>query len=815
MQKLFICLLLFCIFNTPLFAQIQLNGTLVTDAEKHVPDTRISVAGGPSDITDSKGQFSIKLSLDFIEGERVILIVDKKDWVINHPLDGEWNLPNIKLQNVQYTKVIIVPKGSKRLWTHQRIEKHIGLLSDEIAKLKKESDQPKPIDFSYYLSQWADKYGFTLDEVKAAFDQWAKSIKPTDSKRTLALREFYQKNFAQAAEYFEEAAIEDEAILKEIEEARRQKILQIYENWKDAGNSLSNLYQFKTALIKYEKAKKKVPKGEFFNEWAEIEILIGKMNYELGIRVEGEQSQKYLNDALESSRRVEQESPRSIYPKKWAMAQHEIGKLLSEQGIRTAGEQGAQLLGEAIAAYRLVLQVRTRDQLPQQWAATQNNLGNALKNQGIRTAGEQGAQLLAEAVAAYRLALQVRTRDQLPQDWAISQNNLGIALKNQGIRTAGEQGAQLLADAVAAYRLALQVYTRDQLPQQWAATQNNLGAALSEQGIRTAGEQGAQLLSEAVATYRLALEVRTREQLPQQWAATQNNLGTALSDQGIRTAGEQGAQLLAEAVAAYRLALQVYTRDQLPQDWAMTQNNLGIALKDQGIRTAGEQGAQLLAEAVAAYRLALEIRTFEHLPMGWAQTQNNLAETFTYLQDWQNTADCYANVLKVYPDYEKAYRIASYLYHNVLFNFPAAYQENKSWLELNPDDISAQCDFVEQHFTSSRFSECEKLVVSLLKNPEIDTHVNIALRAIEIANLVALNKTSQIPDKLDNLVSNITSQPDTFKVNWSFEGTKHFISQNEKLAPYRQWLIQLFEALEQEGRENILVALKAVRESWE
>ncbi|MDZ7344993.1 MAG: hypothetical protein ONA90_10825 [candidate division KSB1 bacterium] len=37
----------------------------------------------------------------------------------------------------------------------------------------------------------------------------------------------------------------------------------------------------------------------------------------------------------------------------------------------------------------------------------------------------------------------------------------------------------------------------------------------------------------------------------------------------------------------------------------------------------------------------------------------------------------------------------------------------------------------------------------------------------------------------------IAGQPDTFKVGWTFNGTKHFISQNEMLAPYREWLLQL------------------------
>ncbi len=966
MKRALFYLLICCVWLNLAQAQVILNGDLLTDAEQPVPDTRVGVAGGQGVITDSKGQFSIRLSLDFIEGERVILVVHKEGWVINYPLDGEWNLPAKKLQEVptQYTKVIIVPYGSKALWTHARVEKHIALLSDEIAKLKKEGDEPRPIDFSYYLSEWADKYGFTQQQVKTAFDQWANAVKDSTDKRTKGLREFYQQNFALAAQYFDEAADEGEAELKEIEEARRQKILQIYTNRKDAGNSLSNLYQFAEALTKYEKASALVPKESFPNEWAEIRNFIGITKAEIGIRIGGEKASTFLREAEQAYREALQVYTREQLPQDWAMTQNNLGNALSEQGIRTAGEVGAQLLSEAVAAYRAALTVYTREQLPQQWATTQNNLGNALKEQGIRTGGEAGAELLAEAVAAYQHALQVRTREQLPQDWAMTQNNLGAALSGQGIRTGGEAGAELLseavaafqhalqvytreqlpqqwattqnnlgtalseqgirtggeagagllaqavlayqnalqvytreqlpqywagtqnnlgnalseqgirtggeagadllAEAVAAYQHALQVYTREQLPQQWATTQNNLGAALKEQGIRTGGEAGAELLSEAVAAYRAALTVRTREQLPQQWATTQNNLGSALQDQGIRTAGEVGAQLLSEAVAAYRAALTVYTREQLPQDWAMTQNNLGIALQEQGIRTGGEAGADLLAEAVAAYqhalqvytreqlpqdwamtqnnlgaalkeqgirtggeagadllseavsayRLALEVRTFEHLPVQWAQTQNNFAEAYTYLQDWPNVVACYANVLKVYPDYEKAYQTASYLYHEVLLNFSEAFALNQQWLARHPEDLSALCGFAEKHFTTGRFAECEKRLSALLANPEIAHPVKIALCTIEIANLLALNQAEQIQEKLEVLQQAIASQPEDFKVGWSFAGTKHFISQHEPLVPYRAWLLQFFSALEGENREAILQALQSVQADY-
>ncbi len=319
-------LLIGCVWLNIAQTQVILNGNLLTDAELPVPDTRVGVAGGPGDITDSKGQFSIQLSLDFIEGERVILTVAKKDWVINHPLDGEWNLPAKKLQEVpeQYTKVIIVPFGSKALWSHARIEKHVALLSDEIAKLKKEGDTPKPIDFSYYLSEWAKKYGFTPEQVKTAFDQWAKAVKDSTDKRTKGLREFYQQNFVLAAQYFDEAADEGEAELKEIEEARRQKVLEIYQNRKDAGNALYAAYQFAEALNKYEKARPLVAKESFPQQWVEIRIFIGNTKWQIGIRTESDKANLFLR--------------------------------------------------EAESAFREAFEVYTREQLPQQWAMTQNNL---------------------------------------------------------------------------------------------------------------------------------------------------------------------------------------------------------------------------------------------------------------------------------------------------------------------------------------------------------------------------------------------------------------------------------------------------------
>jgi tetratricopeptide (TPR) repeat protein len=315
----------------------------------------------------------------------------------------------------------------------------------------------------------------------------------------------------------------------------------------------------------------------------------------------------------------------------------------------------------------------------------------------------------------------------------------------------------------------------------------------------------------ALQAYQRALPYVAKQQTPQLWAAIMLDIGNTHAELGYRTGGLDIHRHLTAAVQVYNQALEVYTRETLPQDWAMTQNNLGNALRDQGIRTGGERGTQLLAEAVAAYRQALEVRTRETLPPQWAQTHDNLAKAYVALEDWPNAAASYTNVLQVYPDAEEAYSAASRLYHEVLFQFLEAFALNQHWLERHPDDLSALSDFAEKHFTTAHFVECAQRIGILLENPTVEASTKIALRAIEIANLLALNNASQVPDKLQPLIDSLAAQPDDFKVTWTFNGTRHFIDQHAQLAPYRTWLGQLFTALEAEDRQTALTGLQAAR----
>ena len=151
MKYLLIIGLYFSILCPKYFSQIILKGFLETDEGSIVSNVRIAVSGAEGTWTDSLGHFQIKVPNDFVDGEQIIIKVYKKNWEINYPLDGVWNLPSKKFQNRYETKVIIVQHGSKKLWSDERIEKYVSFLLDENAKLKKEKRRENTIQLIKYL----------------------------------------------------------------------------------------------------------------------------------------------------------------------------------------------------------------------------------------------------------------------------------------------------------------------------------------------------------------------------------------------------------------------------------------------------------------------------------------------------------------------------------------------------------------------------------------------------------------------------------------------------------------------------------------
>ncbi|MGH8615822.1 MAG: hypothetical protein ACREYF_28375 [Gammaproteobacteria bacterium] len=172
----------------------------------------------------------------------------------------------------------------------------------------------------------------------------------------------------------------------------------------------------------------------------------------------------------------------------------------------------------------------------------------------------------------------------------------------------------------------------------------------------------------------------------------------------------------------------------------------------------------------------------------------------------------YAELLRANFDDGEAYQKASWLYHEKLSDFGAAFALNRQWLERHPEDLFAQSDFAERHFTTGRFVKAKERFAALLANPELDPRIRIGLQALEIATLLALNDPRTVPQRLERLRAAVQSRPQDFQIGWSFAGSKHFIATDSRLAPHRAWLQTLFTALGGENRDAILAALDGVRE---
>jgi tetratricopeptide (TPR) repeat protein len=191
-----------------------------------------------------------------------------------------------------------------------------------------------------------------------------------------------------------------------------------------------------------------------------------------------------------------------------------------------------------------------------------------------------------------------------------------------------------------------------------------------------------------------------------------------------------------------------------------------------------------------------------------------LARAYFNLKEWNNAAESFENVLDVHPDFRPAYERARYLEHEVLFNYQRAFKLNESWLQRNPNDVLAVANFAENHFTTGSFEECERRISTFLSDTKFDARSTIAIRALEIANLVALNRSAEVPSRLKNLIEVLESQPADFNVQWSFAGTRKFISQSEQFALKRAWLLELFAAMEGENRKVMSKKLKSASETF-
>ena len=603
------CILLLLFLSSTVFAQqeLQLRGQVVR-LDRHgrlvgpVRNTKVTILEtGNADVTNNSGAFRIPLPSAFRTGDEVEFEIDYKDHAVL-PYNKKARIPSEITKEI--LKITLVPIGSPLLLSPDALVALIRSFATQPKRVeptaRTDEGEGKTFDLRQFLTEWAQKNGFGIEQVQDSVSDWIAGIEQSSKDfEQLGLAALAKKEFGRAGEYFRKSAERHRDNFEALKEKEEQEQRKTVDSYILEGNAYYDGYEFDTALVAYENA----------------------------LRF----------------------APREKNPTAWAQCQNRIGNALVNVAIRTSGEKIHKSLGRAISAYRLALEVRTRSALPQDWAATQNNLAIALWSLASRSSGAESQQYLKEAISSYRAALEVRTRSALPQDWAATQNNLAGALWSLASQSSGAESQQYLKEAISSYRAALEVRTRSALPQDWAMTQSNLAIALNELASRSSGAESQQYLKEAISSCRAALEVYTHDALPRDWAATQSILAAALSNVALRISGAESQQYLKDAISSYRAALKVYTPSASPQQWAATQNNLATALSNVALRISGAESQQYLKEAISSCRVALEVSTRSTLPQIWAATQKNLGTALVLAGSFSEAGNCFANVLLEYP----------------------------------------------------------------------------------------------------------------------------------------------------------------------
>jgi hypothetical protein len=806
---------LICCFCLTTLGQIRFQGVLLKDDKtpKPIPvgNTRVVIAGVGGKLTGPNGKFTFDIPNGWPSGKMILIDVNKPGFIVNDPVDGKWTLPSLEEQNIRVLNVIIVPRGSKKLWSNQRIENYIGKLAEqvdkqrkELASLREETSKPKPVDFTPYFKEWASKTGFTPEVVKELFDEWARSPDNPNSHSSKALKDFYNGKYIEAAGNFKAAADDDIETAKRLQGLADQKLLDGSRNLKRSGVSLIFASEFGKALESFEEVRKYVSEEKYPDEVAELLDLIGIAKKELGIRREGKEGVTLLAESVVAHRQALEIANRINEPELLATIEANLAGSLYEQAIRVEGQDEKQLLNESEMAFRHALEIKKGSDKSTHRAKTLSNLGWILTTQAIRRGGEAGQRLFSEALDLYRLALDAQAREQSREAWAHTEGNLAGTLLYFGLNKRDEDGKRMLAESAATYNNILEVFTREKYPELWAQTKSALGWALAQQGqFELPGEAGDRFLDNAVADFRDALEIQTREKLPQAWAITQINLGGTLYLKALRhgyddrllneaaeayhqasavntrehlpqlwaliqsslgavrlrqaevAQEESKLRLLKEVIKLDRLALQVFTRERQPREWIGAQDDLGRALYDFARFSKGADSSSLIREAISLFRELLDFISPSSYPQEWMVVQGDLAAAYYSNKDWANAADAYASYSKRYPKDFPRYLRASYLYRDVLFAYEKAYELGQLQWQQQPPNVMAQTDSLESCFSAGHFTECDTRISLLLAEPQILDFLKIKIRAIKILNLIALGKTNLVSAEIDALIKDI------------------------------------------------------------
>jgi len=376
-----------CLSPSVFGQRAKLEGKVVDDRNRVVPNVRIIVAAGQSASTDSRGHFSITFPDSVRPGRATRIQVARPNWVVYQPTSGKCDIQDA--DNFEPLVVMIVPNGSPLALSPARISEVVREWVKERIKLKSKindlggqlSALHGKLDEYAFLEEYAKYYGFTLDRFKTAAQQWAQ-IKESDDKEARALKEYWLNNYALAAQLAEEGAVEANV---EFERASQEKLeagRKIIDGYMLASRAKYQREEFGDALKPLVRLDQyfltgELSKEEWSADWAELRLMTGEVKLALSETVEGTDGSKLLRDAITEFERSALAYPQG-YLSQWIFAQENLGEALLMLSQQVPPAEGLKYAKRAVAIFRGASEVFTANDSPIMWTRLEGDLALAL-----------------------------------------------------------------------------------------------------------------------------------------------------------------------------------------------------------------------------------------------------------------------------------------------------------------------------------------------------------------------------------------------------------------------------------------------------
>jgi tetratricopeptide (TPR) repeat protein len=168
---------------------------------------------------------------------------------------------------------------------------------------------------------------------------------------------------------------------------------------------------------------------------------------------------------------------------------------------------------------------------------------------------------------------------------------------------------------------------------------------------------------------------------------------------------------------------------------------------------------------------------------------------------YKEALDALNRAINVDPQWAWPYEERASIYHEDLFQYELAYQDEKKVSELK-DGNTVEAELAEAALTSDRLQEAYDLASKLLaRNENTDTNTfdvsdRCAARFVAISALLLQGNTARAQLKLEEFVKYYKSAAPGLERHWDYSGTQHFVASRPMDGASKRIILDLIKLLQ-------------------